>query len=204
MPRVSKPPDERRVEFIEAAQHLFSRKGYDETAVSDIVHELNVAQGTFYLYFKSKEEVLDAVIEHDLERMRAQAVAVTEREDLDHRAKLEGVINAILSFNETRNSLFKYIHLEKNALLHDRFMRRLSRLFTPLIHTLLLEGIAKRRFHIRHRAETAEILLLVVAFLNDSAHFVGDRTDHEHKKEAAEYFLCKLLGVREGSFALRF
>jgi AcrR family transcriptional regulator len=204
MARVSKPPDERRVEFIEAAQRLFSRKGYDETAVSDIVHELKVAQGTFYLYFKSKEEVLEAVIEHDLQRMREQARVVAERSDRDARAKLEGVINVILSFNETRDSLFKYIHLEKNALLHDKFMRRLARLFTPIIHSLLVEGIAKRRFRIRHRAETAEILLLVVAFLNDSAHFVGDRTDHEHKKEAAEYFLCKILGMKEGSFTLGF
>jgi len=50
MPRKTKPPEERKVELIDAAERLFSAKGYDETAVSDIVRDLNIAQGTFWYY----------------------------------------------------------------------------------------------------------------------------------------------------------
>jgi len=203
MPRKTKPPEERKVELIDAAERLFSAKGYDETAVSDIVRDLHIAQGTFYYYFRSKEDVLKAVIEHDLQTMRDE-VGVVRQKALDARGKLEGLINVILSFNEKRDSLFKYIHLEQNALLHEKFMRRLADIFTPIVREVLLEGVYQGLFHIRHASETAEILLLVVAHLNDSVHFVQEPADHAHRQEAAEYFLCKLLGMEDGAFSLRF
>ncbi|MEZ0322730.1 MAG: TetR/AcrR family transcriptional regulator [Hydrogenothermaceae bacterium] len=46
-----------RDRLLEAAKQLFSEKGYHETRVSDIVSKAEVAQGTFYIYFKSKEDI---------------------------------------------------------------------------------------------------------------------------------------------------
>lgn len=48
----------RRRQLLGAARHLFLAKGYAQTSVSAIVREAGVAQGTFYLYFKSKQDVL--------------------------------------------------------------------------------------------------------------------------------------------------
>ncbi len=55
--------------LLQAAKELFAKKGYYETKVSDIVEKSNVAQGTFYIYFKSKEEIflhLIKVLHEDL------------------------------------------------------------------------------------------------------------------------------------------
>ena len=60
--RITKKPDERRQELIDIAEQLFIKKGYEQTAVSDIVKKAKVAQGTFYYYFKTKEEILDSII----------------------------------------------------------------------------------------------------------------------------------------------
>ena len=43
-----KDPETRRSELINAAEELFLANGYEETAVSDIVRKIGVAQGTFY------------------------------------------------------------------------------------------------------------------------------------------------------------
>ena len=43
--------------LLDAAVRKFHQKGYQKTRISDIVSEAGVAQGTFYLYFKSKEEI---------------------------------------------------------------------------------------------------------------------------------------------------
>lgn len=54
-------PDEtpsRRRELVDTAKRLFLERGYSQTSVSSIVREAGVAQGTFYLYFKSKQAVL--------------------------------------------------------------------------------------------------------------------------------------------------
>lgn len=55
MPRITKSPDERRNELIDAAEMLFIENGYDQTSVSDIVKKVNVAQGTFYYYFNPRK-----------------------------------------------------------------------------------------------------------------------------------------------------
>ncbi|WP_231889537.1 TetR/AcrR family transcriptional regulator (plasmid) [Tistrella mobilis] len=46
---------------MDAAEALFLRKGFATTSVGEIVVEAGVAKGTFYLYFKTKDDVLDAL-----------------------------------------------------------------------------------------------------------------------------------------------
>ncbi len=52
-----------RQRIVEAAEKVFGEKGYFPAAVSDITREAGVAQGTFYLYFKSKRDVFVEVLE---------------------------------------------------------------------------------------------------------------------------------------------
>ena len=53
----------RRAEIVSAAAVAFAEQGVACTAVSDIVKAAGVAQGTFYLYFESKDDVVLAVAE---------------------------------------------------------------------------------------------------------------------------------------------
>ncbi len=62
--RISKSPQERKTEIIEAALELFLENGYEGTSVSMIVSRVGVAQGLFYYYFKSKEDVFQSAMEH--------------------------------------------------------------------------------------------------------------------------------------------
>ena len=52
-----------RKEILEAAKKLFLSKGYDETSIDDIVLAADLAKGTFYYHFESKEELLVALQE---------------------------------------------------------------------------------------------------------------------------------------------
>ena len=51
----------RREQILKAARRVFREKGYDSTTVSEIVKEAGVAQGTFYLYYPSKRDVVLAL-----------------------------------------------------------------------------------------------------------------------------------------------
>ena len=59
-----KSPETRKSELLAAAETLFRENGVDRTAVSDIVKKAGVAQGTFYNYYQSKDEIFAAVLEH--------------------------------------------------------------------------------------------------------------------------------------------
>jgi len=53
----------RQQQILDAALKVFARQGYGRTNVSDLVKEARVSRGTFYLYFKSKKEIFDCLID---------------------------------------------------------------------------------------------------------------------------------------------
>ncbi|MCL2318498.1 MAG: TetR/AcrR family transcriptional regulator, partial [Treponema sp.] len=61
--RIVKEPEIRKNEILDAAEKLFGHKGYGSATINDILGMVNIAKGTFYYYFKSKEDVLDALVE---------------------------------------------------------------------------------------------------------------------------------------------
>jgi TetR/AcrR family transcriptional repressor of nem operon len=52
-----------RDHIIEAADRLFYRQGYEHTSFSDIADVVQISRGNFYYHFKTKDEILDAVID---------------------------------------------------------------------------------------------------------------------------------------------
>ncbi len=56
-------PGARRQQLLDAAAWVFARKGYRAAAISDIIARAQVARGTFYLHFASKEQIFLAIVE---------------------------------------------------------------------------------------------------------------------------------------------
>ena len=52
-----------RERIIEAADDLFYRQGYDQTSFSDIADAVKISRGNFYYHFKTKDDILQAVLE---------------------------------------------------------------------------------------------------------------------------------------------
>ncbi|HJP64786.1 MAG TPA: TetR/AcrR family transcriptional regulator [Actinomycetota bacterium] len=77
--RVTKRPDQRRAELINAAIEVFAEKGLDDATVADITTAAGVAKGTFYLYFSSKEHLLAALRERFVEDALEHAATLFER-----------------------------------------------------------------------------------------------------------------------------
>ncbi|MDR1061212.1 MAG: TetR/AcrR family transcriptional regulator [Clostridiales bacterium] len=63
MARITKHVEERRQEIIDTAREMFIESGYEKTQVADISRRMNVASGLVYHYFKSKADILYAVID---------------------------------------------------------------------------------------------------------------------------------------------
>ncbi|MEQ8301487.1 MAG: helix-turn-helix domain-containing protein [Hyphomonas sp.] len=76
--------------ILEAGRRVFARIGFDATNVRDIIRETDLAAGTFYNYFKSKEEVFEAIAEDSTYRFRTHLSDVRARattfEDYIHQA----------------------------------------------------------------------------------------------------------------------
>ena len=73
MPRTDKMKPSRQ-RLLAAAAEVFFEKGYSAARVSDVVARADVAQGTFYLYFKSKEAIFVALVEMFFEELLAETL----------------------------------------------------------------------------------------------------------------------------------
>ena len=56
-----KKGDIKKQEFINTAEELFCRNGYESTSVQDIIDSLNTSKGSFYHHFISKEALLEEI-----------------------------------------------------------------------------------------------------------------------------------------------
>ena len=64
-----------RREIVEAANRLFYQRGYNQTSFSDIAQASWIPRGNFYYYFKTKDDILAAVIDVRIESIRAMLAA---------------------------------------------------------------------------------------------------------------------------------
>ncbi len=55
--------EERHEQILDAATELFARKGFDQTRMDDIVHETELSKGALYWYFKSKDDIIFAILD---------------------------------------------------------------------------------------------------------------------------------------------
>ncbi|WP_083220416.1 TetR/AcrR family transcriptional regulator [Hoeflea olei] len=92
----TKSADIRREELMDAAQALFLEKGFAATSVSEIVEGADVAKGTFYLYFKTKEDMLAALQKRFADRFCAKVDAAMAKDHADWPARLEAWVAACL------------------------------------------------------------------------------------------------------------
>ncbi|MBI5040725.1 MAG: TetR/AcrR family transcriptional regulator [Gammaproteobacteria bacterium] len=60
-----------RQHIVETANRLFYRRGYNQTSFTDIADAAEIPRGNFYYYFKTKDEILDAVVDYRLDGIRA-------------------------------------------------------------------------------------------------------------------------------------
>lgn len=76
-----------RDQIVEAADALFYRQGYEHTSFSDIASAVGISRGNFYYHFKSKDEILEAVIGLRLANTRAMLARWEEADSPADRLK---------------------------------------------------------------------------------------------------------------------
>jgi len=93
----TKSAETRREELMDAAQVLFLEKGFDATSVDEIVKRADVAKGTFYFYFKTKDEVLQALRERFVDTFQERLEdAVSARAPDDWIGRLDAWIESAI------------------------------------------------------------------------------------------------------------
>jgi AcrR family transcriptional regulator len=86
--------EDRRDEIKQAAIRVFSERGYHAAKVSEIVEDVGVAQGTFYLYFEGKQQLFGEIL-NDFLTMVVETIASWEPGALDSRDALRNELRRV-------------------------------------------------------------------------------------------------------------
>jgi TetR/AcrR family transcriptional repressor of nem operon len=88
-----------RADIVECAKQQFYEHGYDGTSFSDIVAASGLYRGNIYHYFKTKDDILKAVIDQHLNEYRS-LLAQWDREHADPKARLLAFVGMIIGHDK--------------------------------------------------------------------------------------------------------
>lgn len=98
----------RRAKLLKAAEKVIGEKGFSSAAIADITREAETALGTFYIYFKSKEEIFRALV-LEMGRLTREMIAVTVVGAADRLEAERAGLRAFLTFVAERPSLYRIV-----------------------------------------------------------------------------------------------
>ena len=198
--RIVKEAEARREEILDAAERLFAAKGFDNTSTGDILDAVGIARGTLYYHFKSKEDILDGVIQRLTDRLMQDAGAIVRRKELP---VLERLTKAILSLNvESKIGLeiMEQVHRPQNALMHQKMQTALLEGINPILTELVEEGVRQGICHTRYPESVVEMTILYANTAFDTLNVTGlSPAQRERKIAGLIYNLERLMGMAEGS-----
>ena len=149
--------EDRRNEFVEAAEKLFQENGIVDTTINSIVKEMDVAKGLFYYYFKSKDDVIDAISEKYNQIFNEMMNASMEQEDYDSRLN-QFVENSVNSFRSLYNKLHTGQDVDLTQL-SNRSVEEARNKTISRLQELLDEGVRAQKLIIANTKYCASILI---------------------------------------------
>ena len=196
--RVVKEAEERRNEILDVAEKLFGTKGFDQTSTNDILNEIGIARGTLYYHFKSKEEILDAMIERIDKQLVAKAKMIAGNKEIPVLQRLTMTIMALNLDNDLGHEVMEQVHRPQNALMHQKMRENLLAEVDPLITGLVEEGIEQGICRTDYPAEVVEMTMLYSCITFDA--LAEDTQERRQRKIMGFiYNLERLLGMKSGS-----
>ena len=166
--RVVKEAIERRNEILDAAEELFVTKGYDKTSTNDILDRVGIARGTLYYHFKSKEEILNAMIERINDSLIAKAKMIAADTSVPVIDRLVMTIASLNVETDIGYEIIGEVHKPQNALMHQKMQENLTSKMVPILLELAEEGVRQGLFSMKYPAETIEMLVLYSSIAFDA------------------------------------
>ena len=178
--------------ILEKSIVLFEKKGFSETSIQDIVDELNVTKGTFYYYFKSKEEILMDIHLRYINDIVKRQKAIVDGEGKDCKTKLFDVVNLLLGSIKTQGTSARVFYREMRNLSEEHLAQIIPTrdTFFAQLKGIIDEGISKGEFRSDLRSDM--ITFAVLGACNWSYQWFnpnGPVPDHEVAAIYLEIFL---------------
>ena len=186
-----KKGEKRKKELLKIAYDMFLKQGYENTSVDEIIEKAQIAKGTYYYYFKSKEQMLEEVIDMMIDSESEMARQIIGM-DISSPQKIVGIIASIKP-TEAEQPIKDTLFQPENVLMHHKVRQKLINVLTPLLSEVIKEGVEEGIFECDNIPERVKMLLII----SDSTFNEGTFSEQDISVfiDVSE----KLLGAEKGT-----
>ena len=195
--RIVKDAEERRNEILDVAERLFCAKGFDNASTNDILEEIGIARGTLYYHFKSKEDILDAMIERLTNQMVEKAAVIALDESIPVLERLTRTMLSLNIDNELGDMVMEQVHRPQNALMHQKLENMLLGRVNKLITKIAEDGIKQGIMHTDYPAEAVEMIMTYSYIAFDSMVHYSEE-EEQRKRMGFIYHAERVFGMESG------
>ena len=188
-----KKGEKRKKELLKIAYDMFLTQGYENTSVDEIIEKAQIAKGTYYYYFKSKEQMLEEVIDMMIDSESEMARQIIGM-DISSPQKIVGIIASIKP-TEAEQPIKDTLFQPENVLMHHKVRQKLINVLTPLLSEVIKEGVEEGIFECDNIPERVKMLLII----SDSTFNEGTFSEQDISVfiDVSE----KLLGAEKGTMS---
>ena len=164
-----------REKILNTATQLFIQKGSEKTSMQDIAQTAGISKGAIYHHFKSKDEIVFAVIRSRQELMEEEMKQwLKATENLTGREQLQTILKSNLESQTARATDGIVGEYEQDAGFILTMMRDNLRIGAPLVSDIIKKGMADGSLQPQYPEEAAEVFLLLVNFWMHGTVFESD------------------------------
>lgn len=193
--RTIKDGQERRRELLDTARKLFITKGYEKTSVNDILKEVGIAKGTFYYYFTSKEEMLEAMILELVMEGVERAKAILKEDSIPLLIRILMALQAQTPEMEGADMIHAEMVKPENAKLDQVYLRTMIRELTGVLKEPVEEAVRQGIMETPFPGESIGIILLLAQEILNRSTFEWSGEEEERKMQVFLYHVQKILGI---------
>ena len=154
-----KKGEKRKKQLLKIAYDMFNTRGYENTRVDEIIEKAQIAKGTYYYYFESKEQMLEEVIDMMIDSETEKAEQIIKM-DIPVPQKIVGIISSMKpteAEQPIKNALFQ----PENVLMHHKVRQKLIKVITPILSEVIQEGVNEGIFECKNIPERVKMLLII-------------------------------------------
>lgn len=155
----------RKQELLKTAKELFLEKGVDGTTVNDIVEKMNVAKGTFYHYFASKEHLVEEVLMTEINVLADEIKKIADDKNTDYCVRMKNIMR-IVDVNYNKFDITASVKNIETKNYYERYLMRVISKRISIFEDFFKEGKKLGLINIRHPKEVTLLTLLGVININ--------------------------------------
>lgn len=199
----------RRDELIDIAGEFFFTKGFAKTSIQNIIDKANIAKGTFYHYFKSKDDILDAMTRGYVKNLYKKFKPILEKE-MDAVTKLNYFFQEVQSWKmgniKLMRVLMKVMMSDNNLALRNRMLKHTIEETAPIYTGIIKQGVEEGCFNVTYPELTSKFIISSFVFNGEemTKWFLKEECTEEVIKGIRDQLIFfedvleRLLGAKKG------